>query len=535
MKPNFYLSLRKFMFLTVLLVSSSLLVNAQQYLTKIDGWNAYVHLPDEYNDSTQKTYPLICFIPGIGEVGTDASKLLIYGPSKFIAEGHNMQFMVNGKLVKPIVISMQPSAAWPGAYLINKKLDSLFARFRIDQQRVNVTGLSMGGWSWNNFVDGYSPAYTNRITSIVCLSALEPDNTISNMRHFATAGGKIWGFEGNQDLRGMDKIRDTMNKYVAESVRYTVYSGGHCCWNTFYNPTWIENGESIYTWMLKQKKPALVTPIPPQADAGTDELLANVIPAITLDGVGNDPVGLPISFKWKKLSGPAAGTIVNNAASRTSVTNLVFGTYAFEFKVTNSLGLDGLDTVFIYNGEKVLPVNLTEFNAQKANDGVLLQWVTATELNSAQFEVEKSREGISFTQMGIVAATNETLAKYNFTDVNPEEGINFYRLKMIDKDGSYEYSKIISINYTDKRFGRISIDRAVATTSQLQLQVSSTKTETVTLKVTDVLGHTVLQKKIQLLAGSNNIMQPMNSIKAVLFCRIITQSERSEAKKVVVQ
>ena len=523
------------MFLTFLLLNCSFLANAQQYLTKIDGWNAYVHLPDEYNDSTQKTYPLICFIPGLGEVGNDPSKMLLNGPSKFVAEGHKMEFMVNGKLEKPIVISMQPSAAWPGAYLINKKLDSLFARFRIDPRRVNVTGLSMGGWAWNNFVDGYNPAYTDRITSIVSLSALEPDNTISNMRLFAIAGGKIWGFEGNSDLRKMDMIRDTMNKYVPSSARYTLYQGGHCCWNTFYNPSWIENGESIYTWMLKQKKPAPSSAIAPQADAGSDELLPSVIPAITLDGIGNDPVGLPISFKWRKVSGPAAGTIVSVSSSRTSVTNMAFGTYAFEFKVTNSLGLDGLDTILVYNGERVLPVNLTEFNAQKNTDGVLLQWITATELNVAKFSVEKSKDGMSFSQMGVVEATNQTLAKYSFTDLKPEEAVNFYRLKMVDKDGSYEYSKIISINYTDKASSRINIDKVIATTSQLQLEVYSNKIETVTLKVTDVLGHTILQKRVQLQAGINNIVQPMSTIKAVLFCRVISQSERSDSKSVVVQ
>ena len=121
---------------------------------------------------------------------------------------------------------------------------------------------------------------------------------------------------------------------------------------------------------------------------------------------------------------------------------MAFGTYAFEFKVTNSLGLDGLDTILVYNGERVLPVNLTEFNAQKNTDGVLLQWITATELNVAKFSVEKSKDGMSFSQMGVVEATNQTLAKYSFTDLKPEEAVNFYRLKMVDKDGSYEYSKL---------------------------------------------------------------------------------------------
>src|SRR5690606_24761570 len=113
MKPQFYKLKRIFLFVSLFLFGWSSHLSAQQYLTSIDGWNAYVHLPDEYNDSVGKQYPLILFIPGLGEIGTDPSKLLIYGPAKFIKEGHNMQFMVNGKLEKPIVISMQPSAAWP--------------------------------------------------------------------------------------------------------------------------------------------------------------------------------------------------------------------------------------------------------------------------------------------------------------------------------------------------------------------------------------------------------------------------------------
>ena len=105
----------------------------------------------------------------------------------------------------------------------------------------------------------------------------------------------------------------------------------------------------------------------------------------------------------------------------------------------------------------------------------------------------------------------------------------------MDNCNSYEYSKIISINYTDKASSRINIDKVIATTSQLQLEVYSNKIETVTLKVTDVLGHTILQKRVQLQAGINNIVQPMSTIKAVLFCRVISQSERSDSKSVVVQ
>ena len=50
--------------------------NAQQFLTKIGDWNAYLHLPDDYNDGTNQTNPLIIFVHGLGECGTNHSKLL---------------------------------------------------------------------------------------------------------------------------------------------------------------------------------------------------------------------------------------------------------------------------------------------------------------------------------------------------------------------------------------------------------------------------------------------------------------------------
>ena len=205
-------------------------VSAQQTLTKIDGWNAYVHLPDDYSTSGQN-YPVIIFIPGIGEVGTDASKLLLYGPSNFIAQGHNMQFVVNGTTEKPIVISIQPTASWPSATSINKKIDSVCLRWRVDINRVYLTGLSMGGCSWDTYVSA-NMTYANRIAAVVAMSA-PPPPVIGDMKFLSLTGGKWWGFEGTTDYRSMDKVRDTMNAAVLGSARYTQYVGGHCCWNTW--------------------------------------------------------------------------------------------------------------------------------------------------------------------------------------------------------------------------------------------------------------------------------------------------------------
>lgn len=501
--------------------------NAQQFLTKIDGWNAYVHLPDEYNDSLHKTYPLICFIPGLGEIGTSASKLLTYGPAKFIAQGHNMQFMVNGKLEKPIVISMQPVSGWPNAWTINVKVDSILKRWRIDPTRVNGTGLSMGGWSWNNYVDGYNPVYTNKITSIVSMSAPEPDNTISNMRHFALAGGKWWGFEGNQDLRKGDWIRDTLNKYVPASARYTLYSGTHCCWNSFYDPNYMENGESIYTWMLKQRKVAPVLPVPnsnPQANAGRDSIIPVPINSITLKGAGNDPDGNPIQFTWKKLEGPT-GTISNVTNPQTNVIALTTGTYRFELEVTDALGAKGKDTVTINNGNLVLPVVLVNLVAYDRNGATELRWATAQELNSSHFDVEWSSNGTEFSSIGNVFAsgTSQSMRHYQYTDNEARRGVSYYRLKMVDIDGSFTYSRVVSVQ-RENEFADIELVNTSFRNSDLTVKLLAVDRSSVNIILTDASGKVIMRSVQELNSGANEIRRIVPVQRGAYYLTIMSNS-----------
>ncbi|MEP6711839.1 MAG: hypothetical protein ABJA37_05475 [Ferruginibacter sp.] len=528
MKSNFNAPAKAILFALILLVSTGFQqAFAQQFLTTIDGWNAYVHLPDDYNDGTGKKYPLICFIPGTGEVGTNASLLLSYGPNRFVASGNTMQFMVNGKLEKPIVISLQPAAIWPSASTINKKLDSVLARYRCDLQRVNLTGLSMGGWAWDNFVDGYNTTYTNKITSIVSMSSPEPDNTVSNMRFYAQNGGSMWSFEGNQDLRGNDKIRDTMNYYVPGSNRYTLYSGGHCCWNTFYDPTWVENGESIYTWMLKQTK--LPGYSSPQANAGNDSTIINAILNLALKGSGNDPNGLTINFAWTKIAGPLAGNIVNPTSLQTSVSGLATGIYKFELKVTNSVGMVGKDTLLINNGLTVLPVKLTEFTAKIIDKkNVLLQWKTTAEVNADHFVVEKADNPQLFSEGGRLAAKalNGLDADYSFTDYFPENGVNYYRLKMVDKDGQFTYSKVVSVSLQKTKDNATTISSLYVKSNQLLVNIYSFKSQQGSVNITDAGGKRIYSLDIPINKGINNITKSLSLPVGVYYVNLSAGTER---------
>jgi hypothetical protein len=431
-----------------------------------------------------------------------------------------MNFMVNGKLEKPIVISIQPSAAWPVAYLVNRRVDSIIARYRVDEQRISGTGLSMGAWSWNNYVNNYNPIYTNRLAAIVSFSSPEPDNTISNMKYYAIGGGKWWGFEGDLDHRGGDRIRDTMNAYVNGSARYTMYSGGHCCWNSFYIPTYAENGESIYTWMLKQKRPGVTFAIP-EANAGNDSIIPTPASALTLKGRGNDPVGNPINFAWTKVAGPASGTIVSPASAQTNISGLSTGTYQFELKVINPLGGIGKDTITINNGNIVLPVKLIEFKAMEKTDHVLLQWSTNAEINSSHFIIERSTEGSSFNEIGTVAAagTSNLERNYEFKDVTAIKGMNYYRLKMVDIDDSSALSKIVNVDIRNIKSISMSVGSISYINSDLQMAIHARVNKTISFILVDPLGRILHRSMIALQPGLNHVSLHIPSARGIYYAK----------------
>lgn len=94
----------------------------------------------------------------------------------------------------------------------------------------------------------------------------------------------------------------------------------------------------------------------------------------------------------------------------------------------------------------ILPLQLLDFHATKYNNSVNLSWTTAQEVNTSYFEIERGNDGTHFSKLGVVAANNtSSVNSYSFSDQNPLQ-TNFYRLKMVDIDGSYKYSSVLKIN-----------------------------------------------------------------------------------------
>jgi hypothetical protein len=104
------------------------------------------------------------------------------------------------------------------------------------------------------------------------------------------------------------------------------------------------------------------------------------------------------------------------------------------------------------NGSSQLPVELIALNARIIkNARINIKWITASETNNSHFEIERSTDGLEFSKIGIITGHGTTMENqtYEFTDILPRKGVNYYRLKQVDYDGTYEYSSVVSIDVSE--------------------------------------------------------------------------------------
>ncbi|MDQ6763759.1 MAG: hypothetical protein M3015_14180 [Bacteroidota bacterium] len=185
--------------------------------------------------------------------------------------------------------------------------------------------------------------------------------------------------------------------------------------------------------------------IPPTADAGSDQMLILPKNKVVLNGTGNDPDGTVTSYLWTEIAGPQSAFISKPNIANTVVNNLVQGDYLFELKVTDNMGTVGKDTMQITVVASSLPLKLLSFTGKIQNELINLYWETTNEKNVLGFEIER-KNATTWNKIGFVPANNAGLVSnlYTFTDSLPSIGSNYYRLKIVDIDGKFVYSDIIS-------------------------------------------------------------------------------------------
>jgi hypothetical protein len=122
--------------------------------------------------------------------------------------------------------------------------------------------------------------------------------------------------------------------------------------------------------------------------------------------------------------------------------------------VFNTLNAADIRIVSAVEAGTVLPVTLIGFTAKKENETAMLQWSTSFETGSSYFEIQRSKDGKQWMAIGQVAASGESSSaiQYSFVDVDPFDGDNLYRLKMVDRaadrwDETFTYSAMHNLRF----------------------------------------------------------------------------------------
>jgi predicted peptidase len=206
--------------------------------------NYLLYLPQGYDAKSDKRWPLMLFLHGAGERGSDVWKVATHGPGKYAAAHPGFPF---------IIVSPQcpEREIWSKEVLL-KLLDEVIATYAVDTNRSYLTGLSMGGYgTWD-----LGLCYPEKFAAIVPICG--GGQMISLLLSRRDKGPElkslgVWAFHGGKDpvvpLEESQRMVDLLKKEGLKDVKLTVYpDAGHDSWTETYN------NPELYEWLLRHER-----------------------------------------------------------------------------------------------------------------------------------------------------------------------------------------------------------------------------------------------------------------------------------------
>lgn len=164
-----------------------------------------------------------------------------------------------------------------------------------------------------------------------------------------------------------------------------------------------------------------------------------------------------------------------------------------------------------------LPVSLGDFSAVKNTNGVSLNWETFSEANTDYFDIERSNNGTDFVTLANQNAKGNSVTRqvYTYTDINPLYGVSYYRLRMVDINGSFSYSNKVAVKNNSQAISIAIFPNPVS--NVLQVQIPSKQKTVVTMIITDAAGKVVYTKEAQVSEGNNARSIPVSVLASGLY------------------
>jgi dienelactone hydrolase len=323
------------------------------------------YLPQGYKDNTNR-YPVVISLHGIKEKGnslSDVSRVANVGLPKYVKYGQQYPFILISPQLKTSM------ARWTGSYVM-QVLDHIKKKLRIDETRIYLTGLSLGGGGV------WSVISANPETFAAILPVCSGYNTLSAAADIAREDVPVWAFHGDKDgtvsytvtQKMINALNGTSPK-PSPLAKFTIFPGmSHIIWDKVYKQTtaleWMLGFRNGSSFPGENKSPVV--------SAGGDKRLTLPTNATSLQGSANDADGSIASYSWKKLSG---GTLVMSGTSsaKLNLSGLKEGTYNFRLTVKDNKGSTKYDDVKVIvdaSGTNKLPVANAGSDKTTTNQGL---------------------------------------------------------------------------------------------------------------------------------------------------------------------
>ena len=353
---------RKFYFILAVTTAAFCSMASAQQTAKVtaSGIGYLEYLPKDYRSNSEK-YPLVISLHGVKEKGTtstdrnkvlaDLAKVDNVGLPKYVSAGQQYPFI----LISPQLKSNYGS--WPPSYIL-EVLEYVKKYLRVDDRRVYLTGLSLGGFGVWKTAGEYPQVFA--AIAPICPGG----NALNKARDIAAQDVAIWGFHGGSDKIVAYTVTTKMINAVNGAphkptplAKATIFPGmGHSIWDKAYNQTGLLN------WMLgfrkgsapprtqpdapaEKPKPEKNTPEKknsrknslPVVNAGPDRVLTLPHNSVSIRGQASDRDGRIVAYQWEKTYGRRV-SFSGATSPQVQLSNLEAGVYIFRLRAKDNDG-----------------------------------------------------------------------------------------------------------------------------------------------------------------------------------------------------
>jgi hypothetical protein len=298
-----------------------------------------------------------------------------------------------------------------------------------------------------NYVKSQQKKSTMKAILLFCLSVF----TISSITAQQSKGPKTGGGFSNETIAGSNSSWIAVENVEGSDDQYSVFAN-------------LNTGSNSYTdyihvnkFLLDIPLDAIITGI--RVDVERSDPSQNTadysIRILKYDIVTGDEkstgAAYPATDAYSSYGGN--GDLWGEVWTPEMINDNGFGVVIAAQRIDGSSGqtdgrIDDITITVFYDQPSTLPVSLVNFSAKKNNKSIDLTWATESETGMKHYELQRSYDGRNYLSLQTIQSNNSlSRVSYAYSDIKPLNGIGYYRLKMVEIDGSASYSKIVTVQF----------------------------------------------------------------------------------------